>query len=494
MRLSSCVGGLAAVALLGGCASVDTRTAPQRLGGRGHDIAYAVAVAPDGGARVAMELTGPLLGGSAPHEAHRRNAARSPDKDVPERARVEQGSILPPPIDVPRARIAAIVAYDSHARQRWAARLAGGHGISPRAVSVAADGTTYAAGWFQQQIASLDTSIAPLASAGGADAFVVALDRGGRPRWLHGIGGPLADNAVAVVAAADSGCFVAGSFSGKAGAGAAAAERLSAVGAADTYVRRLDAAGGVRWTATFGGSGSDEPIALAQSANGDLYLLLRFSADVEVATMQGSQRFGVRGGDDGLLLRLDGDGRVVRAVAIGSDKPDNLTALAADERGAVVIGTLAGARELRIGDRTTTFTSRGAADALLLRFDRDLRWQAQGRVSGNGAVNVASAVVDAGGHLWIAGSYNGQLHVGERDLDADGADGVVVGFDESLRPAAVQTFAGQGVQQVYALAAGHGRLVAAGTFTKELVAKPGTGPLASHGRSDAFLMPFAPPH
>ncbi len=53
----SCVGLLAC-----GCATTAQREMPQRLGGRGHDIAFAVAAAPDGGARIAAQLAGPLLG------------------------------------------------------------------------------------------------------------------------------------------------------------------------------------------------------------------------------------------------------------------------------------------------------------------------------------------------------------------------------------------------------------------------------------------------
>jgi hypothetical protein len=508
--------------MLCGCAATAQRETPRRLGGRGHDIAFAVAVAPDGGARIAAQLTGPLLGDATPHREGKEREKKEIDKNVKvspfaasanasavsrdpeedEEEAEERGTRVAPaeaealaPFQLPRTRVAAVVAYDARKKLRWALPLSGGGSlVSPRAIAVGKDGTTYAAGWFSRRLEILaEKAPDALVSSGGADAFVLAVDRDGKPRWLHRIGGPLADNAFAIAASSDGGCWVVGSFSGTMRGEPADTASLSSAGGSDAYVARFDADGRLRTLRAIGGPGNEEPIAFALSPDGAPYLLMRFTADLEIDTRSGAKHLTLQGGDDGLLLRLDGGAAVEAAVAIGSSKPDNLTTLAADASGVLVAGTLAGGRELHVGDETISTTSHGAADAMLLRFDRDLRLSAHGRIGGDGTVNVMAAAYDARGELWLAGNFNGRLDIGAQTYTADGADGVVLGIDANLQPRHVRVLAGQGVQQIYSLAADGTRLLAAGTFTKELVVVPGMAPLTSNGRSDAFFVALTPP-
>jgi hypothetical protein len=513
----SCVGLLAC-----GCATTAQREMPQRLGGRGHDIAFAVAAAPDGGARIAAQLTGPLLGDAIPRREDEERekkeikkigkiaqsagsangSAVSRDPEENEEEAEDRGTRVAPadaealaPFQLPRTRVAAIVAYDARKKARWVLPLSGGGSlVSPRSIAVGKDGTTYAAGWFPRRLEILaEKAPDTLVSRGGADAFVLAVDRDGKPRWLRQIGGPLADNALAITASSDGGCWVVGSFSGTMRGEPADAASLSSAGGSDAYVARFDADGSLRTLRAIGGPGNEEPIAFALAPDGAPYLLMRFTADLDIDTRSGARHLTLQGGDDGLLLRLDGDAAVEAAVAIGSSKPDNLTTLAADANGALVAGTLAGGRELHVGDETISTTSRGAADAMLLRFDRDLRLSAHGSIGGDGTVNVMAATYDARGELWLAGNFNGRLAIGAQTLTADGADGVVLGIDANLQSRHVRVLAGQGVQQIYSLAADGTRLLAAGTFTKELVAVPGVASLVSNGRSDAFFVALTPP-
>lgn len=85
----------------------------------------------------------------------------------------------------------------------------------------------------------------------------------------------------------------------------------------DVFICRLDATGNIKWRKAFGGSMRDEPGDLIETDDGDFVLGgLSTSSDGDL-TRNG-------GGEDGWLLRVEGDGDVVNSLSIGGPVNDNI--------------------------------------------------------------------------------------------------------------------------------------------------------------------------
>lgn len=85
----------------------------------------------------------------------------------------------------------------------------------------------------------------------------------------------------------------------------------------DAFVCRLDATGNVKWAKAYGGSERDEPGDLIETNDGDfIFGGLTMSANGDIARNAG--------GEDGWLMRLDGDGNIVNSTTIGGTANDNI--------------------------------------------------------------------------------------------------------------------------------------------------------------------------
>jgi uncharacterized delta-60 repeat protein len=168
--------------------------------------------------------------------------------------------------------------------------------------------------------------------AGNADAWVFKLSSSGDVQWEKTYGGADEDRAYDIQQTSDGGYIVTGytaSF---------------AVGEADAWVLKLNAEGNIIWQYAYGGTGWDTGDSIRQTSDGG-YILV------------GETSFGV-GGQDVLLLKLDGDGTVAWQRTYGGSSYEEAYEIVENSDGGF---TLVGR-----GDSFGT----GGGDALVLRVNR----------------------------------------------------------------------------------------------------------------------------
>ena len=102
----------------------------------------------------------------------------------------------------------------------------------------------------------------PLANAGGEDGLVARLGADGVVRWAVPFGGSGNDALVSVVSDGAGGAIACGYFADALVAGGP----LASAGGTDALVVALDATGAVRFARAFGGPGNDECRAVALDA------------------------------------------------------------------------------------------------------------------------------------------------------------------------------------------------------------------------------------
>lgn len=153
-------------------------------------------------------------------------------------------------------------------------------------------------------------------------------------------------------------------------------------------LRKLNASGETVWVRPFGSSVDVDP-------SGTIFVAGTFQGQLELGS---SQSVAARGGTDAFVAKLDGDGRVLFAVALGGAGDESATSIAAGANAVVVSGAGLGTVQLDPSDGST-------------------RWQR----SVEGAV-----AVDGEGNAIVAGSLTGTASFDRTLTSAGGKDVLVV--------------------------------------------------------------------
>ncbi len=186
-------------------------------------------------------------------------------------------------------------------------------------LAVAADGTSYIAGWNE--------------AGAGQGMFVAAIDTQGSEVWNRQQTSIRYDYGAAVRISADGNLLFAGSTFAKLGD--------SAFGQQDVVVRKLDAATGETiWTFQYGSVETDWVTDMALDQAGQIYLVGETLGSV-------TEESNNRGGIDLFLIKLSAEGQMLQVRQWGTEGIDSPTAVAVDgcERAFVVgytMGNLVG--------------------------------------------------------------------------------------------------------------------------------------------------------
>lgn len=164
----------------------------------------------------------------------------------------------------------------------------------------------YYGGWYSERIEAayednngdiISVGIASGSGGVGTDLFLLKTDDDGNEIWQRTFGGAEYDAGNVVVPAQDGGYVVAGQT------------MSNGEPNGDYYILKVDSDGNKIWDKTYGGIGIEEAKDIIATSDGG-YLVL---GDAETNSA---------GGDDGWLMKLDGDGDLVWDKMFGGDKKE----------------------------------------------------------------------------------------------------------------------------------------------------------------------------
>jgi hypothetical protein len=209
------------------------------IGGRGNDLARALAVLPSGGV-----IVGGQFGGARDKDESEVDFGRGPVRSAGDSD-------------------AFVLALDESGRTRWAATFGESGEDSVQALVAGAGGEVYAAGQLQPAADYKET--AP-GDAGNQTGFVARFDAAGRREWLQRFEGPSSQVSALALDAAGR-LWAAGSFSGTV---RAAGATLASAGKSDALALVLapEALGAAVAARSFGGPESDALRAAARVPGG----------------------------------------------------------------------------------------------------------------------------------------------------------------------------------------------------------------------------------
>jgi hypothetical protein len=307
---------------------------------------------------------------------------------------------------------AFIVKLDKTGKHLWSKVL--GDATDQEAVHVATDasGNVLVTGYFNGSIGC--GPVAPTASHGGADMFVMKFDPNGACLWQVTFGGTGSEQGLGITADASGNVIVTGSFDSTTDFGKGAVTPVSML---DGVVMKLaGATGSVSWVKTFGDGGDDEGMAVTTTPAGHVLLTGYFGDKIDF----GGGPILNPGSDDVFVAELTADGGYVFAKGYGGTGTQQPHSIARDSAGNLILA----------GDFTTAadfgggmVMSAGKQDAFVVKLGPagEHLWT---RTFGDAAVqDHTTAAVDAAGDVVFTVSNEGTVDFGGGALKNAGVSG-----------------------------------------------------------------------
>jgi hypothetical protein len=299
----------------------------------------------------------------------------------------------------------------------WAKRIGGTGSDNGYAITLDKGGGVYVTGSFSGTV-DFDpgSSTANLTSAGGADIFILKLDRFGNYTWAKKVGGTGYDYGNSIAIDDADNIYTGGNFSGtnvdfNPGSGTA---NLTSAGDTDAFILKLNASGNYTWAKRVGAASEDRLNAMTVDKDGNVNAAGYFNATVDFDPGSGTVNLTATSGPDIFILKLDAAGNYTWAKRVGSvTSIDFADALAIDGTGNVYItGNFSGTVDFDPGTGTANLTAAGAGvygDVFVLKLDAsgNYKWA---KKAGATEDDFGKAIaVDAGGNVYTTGSFNGTV-------------------------------------------------------------------------------------
>lgn len=215
-----------------------------------------------------------------------------------------------------------IAKYDSTGRFIWAKQIGGPDNETAFSLLVQ-DDKLYVTGGFEGTVDfNPGSGVSNYTSQGNADIFILKLDTAGHYNWNKRIGFTDNDEGHKITAGLNGALYITGFFGWQTdfdpGTGTAT---LSAAGADDVFILRLDTAGNFSWARSIGSTNSDEGLDIRTAANGDVYTYMMFRDATDIDPGSGTITFtpSTPGYSDLAIVCLDSTGTYKWAEQIGGD-------------------------------------------------------------------------------------------------------------------------------------------------------------------------------
>ena len=285
----------------------------------------------------------------------------------------------------------------------WAKQAGGTEGDAASRITVDASGNSYVTGIFRG-IASFGTI--DLTSSGSTDIFIAKYDAFGNVLWAKQAGGQNIDAGKNIAVDSSGNSYITGEFQGTATFGST---MLNSSGNYDVFIAKYDASGNVLWVKQSGGTGLEVGRGIAVDGSGNCYITGYFdgSASFDSTTLTSSGSFDV------FIAKYDATGNFQWADRAGSSEEDFGRNVTVDESGnSYIAGTFRGLA----GFGSTTFTSSGAEDIFIAKYDAtgNVLWAKKAGGTNKDAANGID--VDGSGNSYIIGEFQGTATFGSTML------------------------------------------------------------------------------
>jgi len=306
-----------------------------------------------------------------------------------------------------------ILMLDAAGSFLWAKSQGGTQGEIGYSVAISATGTVYTTGYFSGT-ADFDPGAGIFNMTAGilSDTYISALDPDGNFLWAQHIAGGF-NMAHYITTNALGNIIIAGQFSGTKDMNPRAGVfNLTAKGADDIFILKMDALGNFLWAGAVGGASSDGNKAVALDPQGNVYVTGRFklTADFDPGpavfniTASGSE-------DDMFVLKLTPDGNFVWAKQMTGLQGEVGNDIATDAVGNVyTTGFFEDVADFDPGPGVYNLTTNGLRDIFISKLNTDGNFGWAVSFGETTAEDKGIGIsVDAAGTVYVTGAFLGQV-------------------------------------------------------------------------------------
>lgn len=316
---------------------------------------------------------------------------------------------------------AFVARLDNKGKFLWAVAAGGDKydtGAGSNAVALDGAGNSHITGHFKGTVKFGSITLSSYNKT--QDIFVAKLDSNGKFLWatVASSTGAGTGSGIAVDSAGNS--VVTGHLTGSAAFGSTA---LSAKGAKDVFVARLDKSGTFLWASGAGGISEDAGSGVALDGAGNSTITGHFGGKASF----GSTSLTSKGGDDLFVARLDKGGKFLWAVSAGgvsSSYSDRGHGVATDSKGnSTVTGQFNGTASF---GSTTLTGGTSKADIFVTRLDKGGKFLWTASAGGTDDDVGSSVATDSAGDSVITGYFESNASFGSTKLNATGGEDIFV--------------------------------------------------------------------
>lgn len=321
----------------------------------------------------------------------------------------------------------------------WVHQIGGTGNDEGYSICSDANGNTYTTGGFQD-VVDFDpgAGVSNLTSAGVNDFFIQKIDATGNFVWAKRIGGSDDDGATTIQIDASGNLYLTGSFQGTVdfdpGVGVT---NLSALGASDIFILKLNSSGDLQWVRQIGGVNDVLIGDLTLDGNGNIYTTGSFDGTVDFDPEAGTSNLSSAALYDIFIQKLNSDGNLVWVKQITGDSSGNGQSISTDADGNVYsTGYFQGTFDFDPNAGTSNLTSLGLSDIYVHKLDESGNFIWIKQMGGSTNITFSYITIDNNGSLYLTGSFFGTIDfdpgVGTTNLTAGvGADMFVQKLDSS---------------------------------------------------------------
>jgi hypothetical protein len=285
----------------------------------------------------------------------------------------------------------------------------------PTGLAVDADGSAIVTGYFYGTVSFAGGN--SLTAAGGYDLFMVRYASDGTFMWSRRFGSTGSETTTALATDGLGNLFVTGWIQGSANLGGVA--HSSASGSRDVFVAKYSSTGAFLWSRAFGGSTTDQGLAVAVDAGGNPSISGFFQGSVNF----GDGTLASAGLDDLFVASFYADGTLLQSWREGGTGRDQGRALGVDGMGNLL---LAASFEGTASIGGQSLASAGASDIALVKYGTDSLPLWVRRFGGSNADMVNGMAVNAAGEIALTGTFLRWISLGGADHYGDGSTDVFI--------------------------------------------------------------------
>jgi hypothetical protein len=304
-----------------------------------------------------------------------------------------------------------ILKVDSNGTFIWAKAIGGASHDGVKDILVDISGNIYVTGFYSDTVDfDPNSGVTHLSSSGGADIFVQKLDEFGNLLWAKSIGGTEGDYSHSIAIDSFGSLCLVGIFKDTVDFDPnAGMMNLSSSGGYDSFILRLDSSGDFIWAKSIGGSLDEVAYSVGTDMSNNLYISGDFKGTVDFDPNSGSFNLTANGGYDYFIQKLDQNGDLSWAKAVGGSGADGCYAADVDSSGNIYLtGKFNDMVDFDPNAGVTNMTSSGFDDIFIEKIDAngDFIWVKT--MGGSNSLDVGRGITsDLFGNIYLTGSFNG---------------------------------------------------------------------------------------